>query len=146
MAAPTAWEVHDLVKEKLAKKLLDFVNDSFVIRLYTSGSDINTPADNDASATTSEVSNANGYSTGGTATTGSVSESAGTTTVDFTDASWNANTSGITARYAAIIDTTLTPDEIIAHCVLDGTPADVTAVSGKQFIVQFHSNGAFELV
>lgn len=146
MAAPTAWEVHDLVKEKMAKKLIDFSTDTHVVRLYTSASDISTPADNDASAATNELTTLDGYTAGGASTTGSVSESAGTTTVDFTDVSWNASGSGLTARYAAIINTQLTPDEIIAHCVLDGTPADVTAVSGKQFIVQFHSNGAFELV
>ena len=145
MAAADAWEVHDLVKEKMAKKLIDFSTDTHVVRLYSSSSDIGTVANNDASAATGELTTANGYTAGGTATTGSVVESAGTTSVDYTNTSWNATASGITARFAAIINTQLTPDEIIAHCVLDGTPADVTADSGFQFTIQFHGNGAFQI-
>ena len=146
MAAPSAWEIHDLVKEKLAKKLIDFVNDSFVIRLYTSASDVDTVANSDASTATNELTTADGYTAGGTATTGSVSESSGITTLDFTDVSWNATSTGITARLAAIVDTTLTPDEIIAHCVLDSAPADVLAAAGNQFIIQIHSGGALQIL
>ena len=146
MAAPEAWVVHDLVKEKMAKGLIDFSSDTMVVRLYTSASDIDTVADNDASAATNELGTANGYTAGGTSTTGSVADSAGTTTVDFTDVSWNATTAGMTARFAAIIDTQLTPDEIIAHSTLDATPADVTAIAGNQFTVQFHANGALQII
>ena len=145
MAAPGAWVVHDLVKDKFAKGELDFVNDTFKCRLYTSASDIDTVADNDASAATNELTTANGYTLLGAATTGSVSTTAGVATIDFTDISWNATASGITARFAAIVDETLTPDEIICHCVLDSTPADVTATSGQIFTIQIHSNGAIIL-
>jgi hypothetical protein len=146
MAAPSAWEVHDVVKDLLAKGSLDFVNDSFVVRLYTSASDVNDPAEGDATAVTNELTTANGYTAGGISTTGSVSSASGVTTVDFADVFWTANTSGITARYAAVIDTTTTPDAVIAHCVLDSAPADVTAAAGKQFMVQFHPNGLALLV
>jgi len=146
MAAASAWETHDLVKKKMAQKLLDFDNDAFVIRLYTSASDIDTIEDNDASAATNELTTLDGYTVGGASTTGSVSEVGGTTTLDFTDTSWNATGSGLTARFAAIIDTTLTPDEIIAHCVLDSTPADATAPSGNQFTVQIHSQGGIQII
>lgn len=147
MAAPSAWVVHDLVKLKMAQKLIDFDGgDSFVVRLYSSSSDIDTVADNDASAATGELTTLDGYTAGGAATTGSASQSAGTTTIDFTDVSWNASGSGLTARFAAIVDTTLTPDEIIAHSVLDSAPADVTAVSGNQFSVQIHSQGGIRLL
>ena len=146
MAAASAWETHDLVKSKMAQKLIDFDNDTFVIRLYTSASDIDTIEDNDASAATNELTTLDGYTLGGASTTGSVSQVSGTTTLDFTDVSWNATGSGLTARFAAIIDTTLTPDEIIAHCVLDSTPADVTATAGNQFTVQIHSQGGIQIV
>jgi len=146
MAAAGAWVTHNLVKQKMAQKLIDFDNDVFVVRLYTSASDINTVADSDASAATNELTTANGYTAGGYTVAGVVTESAGTTKIDFADATWSATGAGITARYAAIINTTLTPDEIIAHCELDATPADVTAPSGNQFLVQIHSNGAIQLI
>lgn len=142
MASPSAWVWHDLAKEKMLRAQIDYDADAFVCRLYTSASDISTTSNNNASTATNELGTANGYTAGGTSITCSVSQSGGSSSVSFTDATWNATGTGITARYAAIIDTTLTPDEIIAHCVLDSTPADVTAVSGKQFTVQFHSNGA----
>ena len=146
MAAASAWVTHNLVKKKMAEKLIDFENDTFVVRLYTSASDIATVTNNDASTATNELTTANGYTVGGAATFGSVVESAGTTTLDFSDASWTASGAGITARYAAIINTQLTPDEIIAHCILDSAPADVTAAAGNQFNIQMHSNGAIQLI
>jgi hypothetical protein len=147
MAAATAWEVHHKAKEKMAKADIDFDTAAFQVLLCTSAETVgNDPAENDASTLTNELGTANGYTIGGEATTPTVSESAGTTTVDFTDATWNATGAGITARYAVLIYTTTTPDEIIAHTVLDGTPADVTAANGNQFKVQFHANGAFQIV
>jgi hypothetical protein len=146
MAAPSAWIVHDLVKEKLANAEIDFGANAHVVRLYSSSSDIDTVEDNDASAATGELTTANGYTAGGAATTPSVTQAAGTTTVDFTDVSWSATAAGITARFAAIVNTALTPDEIIAHCVLDSAPADVTAPSGNAFNINFHSQGGFQLI
>lgn len=142
MAAPSAWIFHDKAKEKAFTGDIDYATDAFVMRLYASTSDIDTVADNDASTATDELSSGNGYSAGGTSLTPTVSEAGGVVTLDSsTDASWSATGAGITARFAAIICTTTTPDEIIAHCVLDNTPADVTAVAGKLFVVQFHANG-----
>jgi hypothetical protein len=146
VAAAGAWELHDLAKQKMLTGLIDFDSDSFVCRLYTSASDIGTVANNDASTATNELGTANGYTAGGTAITCSVDETSGIVSVNFTDANWSASGAGITARFAAVIDTTLTPDEIVAHCLVDATPADATAAAGNQFIVQFHANGMFQFV
>jgi hypothetical protein len=146
MATAEAWVMHGPAKEKIVTGLVDFDGDAFVVRLYTSTSDIDDPTLNDASAITNELTTANGYTVGGTATSCTVSEVSGLVTVDFSDASWDASGGGITARYAALIDTTLTPDEVVAHSTLDTTPADVSAAAGNKFIVQFHSNGLFQLV
>jgi len=142
--AATAWVVHDKAKEKALIGEVDYDSDTFVVRLYLSTSGITTTTVSDASSEDSdEVTNANGYTTGGEATTCTVTETAGTTKVDFTDAVWNATSSGITCRYAALVDTTLTPDEVIASCSLD--TSDVTASAGNQFTVQFHADGAFQV-
>ena len=145
MASPTAWSFHDLAKKKMLIGDLDFDGDAFAVRLYSSGSDIGTDANNDASTATNELTTLDGYIAGGTTVNCTVNEAGGTVDIDFTDATWNASGSGLTARFAALIDTTLTPNEIVAHCTLDSTPADVTAAAGKQFTVQFHSSGAGQL-
>lgn len=146
MAAASAWEVHDLAKQKMLIGEIDFDANAFVVRLYTSASDIDDPTLNDASLVTNELTTANGYTAGGTSVTCTVSQASGIVTVDFTDASWDASGAGITARFAALIDTTLTPDEIVAHTLLDSAPADVSASANNKFVVQFHANGMFQLV
>lgn len=146
MATASAWELHGPAKEKMVTGLLDFDTNSFVVRLYTSTSNIDDPAISDATTLTGELTTANGYTVGGTATTCTVSETSGLVTVDFTDASWDASGAGIVARFAGLIDTTLTPDEVVAHALLDSADADVSASAGNKFIVQFHSNGLFQLV
>jgi hypothetical protein len=145
MALPSPWLVHDEVKEKMLKSQINFGTDAFVVRLYESTSDIDTLADNDASAATDELTTTAGYTAGGTATTCTVSQSASVLTVDFTNVSWNITGAGITCRFAAIIDTTLTPDEIVAHCTLDSAPADVSAADTEELQIQFHASGAFQL-
>lgn len=146
MAASSAWEVHDLAKEKMAIGEIDFDADSFVVRLYTSASNVNETTRADASTATNELTTLDGYTAGGAAIACTVTEAGGIVDVDFADVQWSASGAGLTARYAAVIDTTTTPDEIVAHCVCDGTPADVTAPSGNLFKIQFHTNGLFQIV
>ena len=141
MAGPGAWVVHDKWKEKTLNGTLDGDSNAYVVRLYTSGTNISTVTLADASTATNEVANGNGYTTGGTSVTPSVSEASGVTKLDITDPSWNATGSGITARYAALINTTATPDEVVAHCLLDSADADVVAAAGNTFTIQIHSNG-----
>lgn len=144
MAAASAWEVHDTAKLKMFRGQVDLDTNTYVVRLYSSTSDVNDVTHSDASTVTNELTTANGYTAGGTSITITTSQTSGLVTIDSTDASWNATGAGITARYAAVVDTTLTPDELVAHCVLDATPADVTASSGNVFRVQIHANGIFQ--
>lgn len=147
MAVAEAWVMHGPAKEKLCLGGINFGTDLYVVRLYTSAETVaNDPAQSDATTTTNELTTLNGYTLGGTATTATVSEISGLVTVDCTDVSWDASGAGLTARYAALINTSTTPDEIVAHSTLDSAPADVSASAGNKFIVQFHSNGLFQLI
>jgi hypothetical protein len=141
----SAWVVHDKWKQKLHKGDVDTDSDTFVCRLYTSASNISTASLADASTATNELSTANGYTAGGETVACTVSESGGTTTFDVADAQWTASGGSITARYAAIVDTTLTPDEVVAHCVLDNSPADVTATDGNTLTVAMNASGVYEM-
>lgn len=139
--AASAWVVHDKAKQKMLNGTLDLDTDLMEMRLYTSASNISTASLSDASTATNEVAGGTGYAAD--ALTVTVTESAGTTTVDSTDGQWTAAGGSITARYAAIIDTSATPDEVICHCQLD--TGDVTATDGNTFTVQINASGVFTL-
>lgn len=142
--AADAWVIHDRFKEFKGDNTIDMDNDTFVMRLYTSASNIATTSVGDATTATNEVANANGYTTGGvTLTSVTWSRAAGTVTFDSADAVWNASGGNIVARFAAIIDTTTTPDEVVCHSLLDNTPADVTATDGNSLTVQINASGIF---
>ena len=108
----------------------DLDSDSFKMALLTSASNIGASSTTYAGLT-GEVANANGYTTGGQAVTLGLS---GTTTVTVTGQSkvWTATGGSITARYAVIYEVS---GNVLAYCLLDSTPADVTATAGNTLTV-----------
>lgn len=95
---------------------------------------------------TNEHANANGYTTGGVAVTPSWTRSGGTITFDLADLApgWTASGGSITARYLVIyknatVNTIVKP--LLCVCVLDTTPADVTATDTNPFNVTFNVSG-----
>lgn len=82
-------------------------------------------------ALTNEVANGNGYTTGGATAASPVIAGGGATatiTFDTSNVSWTGSGAGFTARAAVIYDSTT--GDLIAYCLLDSTPADVTVASG----------------
>jgi hypothetical protein len=138
-----AWVFHDEAKQKLWDGTLDLDTDTLVIKLYLSTSNCATTSVSDASTLTNEVATAYGYTQGGkTLASVTVADSSGTTTFDAADpTAWTASGGSITARFAVIVDETATPDEVIAHALLDNTPADVTATTGNTFTITFNASG-----
>jgi len=114
--------------------------DSYKIALFQSTSNIGA-ASTTYAGLTNEVANAFGYTTGGIATTLSRS---GTTTVTFdvTDVSWTASGGSITARFAVLYEV---GGNVLAYCLCDSAPADVTATSGNLFSVINNVLGVFTL-
>ena len=98
---------------------------------------------------TNEHANANGYTTGGVALTGETwTRSGGTTTYDANDPVWTASGGSITARFAVIYaNATLNGivKPLLAVCLLDTTPADVTATTGNTFTITFNASGIIAL-
>jgi hypothetical protein len=81
---------------------------------------------------TNEVASANGYTTGGITVALLL---AGTTsvTVDFSaDPVWTASGGSITARFAVLY---AVGGAVLAYCLLDSTPADVTVTSGNTLTI-----------
>ena len=94
---------------------------------------------------TNEHANANGYTTGGVALTGVTWVRAGAvTTWDANDASWTASGGSIVARFAGIYRNATVNGIVkpaLCICLLDTTPADVTATNGNTFPVTMNASG-----
>ena len=119
----------------------DFDTDSFKVALFLSTSNIGA-ASTTYAGVTNEHAAANGYTTGGIAVTHTL---AGTTTVTVdwsTDPVWTASGGSITARFAVIYEVA---GDVLAYCLLDSTPADVTATTGNTLTVAAHASGIFTL-
>ena len=144
--AAGAWVVVDAIKERMGNAEINFDTDTFKVALYQSTSNIATTSD-DASALTNEVGTTNtGYTAGGYTVTPTWTRSTGTCKFDISDPTWTAGSANLTARFAVIIDTTPTPDRVVAYCLLDSTPADVTTTSGNTLTIQIdNTNGVFTM-
>lgn len=118
----------------------DLDTDSFKMALFLSTSNIGSGSTTYAGLT-NEHANANGYTTGGKALTPSLT---GTTTVtwDVDDQTWTASGGSITARFAVIYEV---GGNVLCYCLLDSTPADVTATDGNTLTVQINASGVFTL-
>lgn len=135
-----AWTLTNEGRTKLLDGTL-LSTDTYKVALFTSASNIGATSTTYAGLT-NEVANANGYTTGGVAATIALS---GTTTVifdDTVDPVWTASGGSITARFAVIYEVS---GHVLAFCLLDSTPADVTATDGNTLTIQISVSGIFTL-
>lgn len=115
--------------------------DSYKIALFLSTSNLSTSSTTYA-ALTNEHANANGYTTGGNSVTMSTTGTT-TLTVDTTDpAVWTASGGSIVARYAVLYEVA---GNVVAYCLLDSTPADVTVTTGNTLTITINASGVFTL-
>ena len=108
----------------------DIDSDTWKCSLFLSTSNIGAGSTTYAGVT-NEVANANGYTTGGVSIALGLS---GTTIITFTGATstWTASGGSITARFAVIYEV---GGNVLLYCLLDSTPADVTATNGNTLSV-----------
>jgi hypothetical protein len=140
--AASLWTFPDSARTDLLNGTFDLDTDTFLMALFLSTSNIGA-ASTTYAGLTNEHANANGYTTGGISL-GTLSLS-GTTTVtvdETTNPQWTASGGSITARYAVIYES---GGRVLCYCLLDDTPADVTATAGNTFTVTFHASGIFTL-
>lgn len=139
--AAGAWTFPDGARTRLLNGTFDIDTDSFKCALFLSTSNLGT-ATTTYAGVTNEHAAANGYATGGIAVTLTL---AGTTTVTVdiqTDPVWTAAGGSITARFAAIYEVA---GDVLCYCLLDSTPADVTATTGNTLTVAANASGVFTL-
>ena len=136
------WTFTDAGRTDLLNGTFDLDTDTFLMALFLSTSNIGA-ASTTYAGVTNEHSNANGYTTGGISL-GALTLS-GTTTVtvdETTNPVWTASGGSITARFAVIYES---GGRVLCYCLLDSTPADVTATDGNTLTVTFHASGIFTL-
>ena len=115
--------------------------DTFKMALLLSTSNIGA-ASTTYAGLTNEHANASGYTTGGISVDLTL---AGTTTVTAdiaTDPVWTASGGSIVARFAVIYEV---GGNVLCYCLLDATPADVTATTGNTLTVAAPASGVFTL-
>lgn len=148
MAAAGKWKLYEAAKLGIAEGLIDLDTHSFKIALFLSTSNANdlTLANAFLADLTFQVATAFGYTQSTKAVTLAVTQAAGTVTVDeTTNPSWTAAGGSITARFAVIYDDTHVSKAALCVCLLDATPADVTATDGNTFTITMSASGLFTL-
>lgn len=140
MAAGT-WTFTNAGRTSLLDGTFDVADDTYKMALFLSTSNIGSGSTTYAGLT-NEHANNNGYTTGGISVDLTLS---GTTTVTVdiaTDPVWTASSGSITARFAVIYEV---GGNVLCYCLLDSTPADVTATDGNTLTVAAHASGVFTL-
>lgn len=136
-----AWVFTNAGRTSLLNGTFDIDSDTWKMALFLSTSNIGAGSTTYAGLT-NEHANANGYTTGGISVTLTLS---GTTTVTVdvsTDPVWTASGGSIVARFAAIYEV---GGNVLAYCLLDSSPADVTQTTGNQLTVAISASGVFTL-
>lgn len=146
------WKFYEQAKVRMGNlTAVDFTSTSnWNMALFTSASNANTLSGNSVYGDlTSEVANANGYLTGGVNITGeSWTNASGTITFTMSNGIWTASGGSITARFAVIyknatVNSVVKP--LLCVCLLDTTPADVTATTGNTLTIAINASGVFTL-
>ena len=139
--AAGAWTFPNGARTDIADGTLRIATDTYKMALFLSTSNIGA-ASTTYAGVTNEHANANGYTTGGISVDLTL---AGTTTVTCdiaTDPVWTASGGSIVARFAAIYEVS---GNVLCYCLLDSSPADVTATTGNTLTVAAHASGVFTL-
>jgi hypothetical protein len=136
------WKLYDLAKKYIGDGTHDLDDTTnWKVALFTSASNANTLTVGTATYgdLTNEVANGNGYLTGGLALTGIAwTNAAGTISFACGSPVWTASGGSITARFAVIyrnatVNGIVKP--LLCVCLLDTTPADVTATTGNTLTI-----------
>lgn len=139
--AAGAWTFPDASRTSLLDGTFDVADDTYKMALFLSTSNIGA-ASTTYAGVSNEHANGNGYTTGGIAVDLTL---AGTTTVTVdiaTDPVWTASGGDIVARFAVIYEV---GGNVLCYCLLDSTPANVTATNGNTLTVAAHASGVFTL-
>lgn len=129
--AAGAWTFTNGGRTKLLDGTFDIDSDTWKCALFLSTSNIGA-ASTTYAGLTNEHASANGYTTGGIAVTFTLAGTTSVTASFATNPVWTASGGSIVARFAVIYEVS---GNVLAYCLLDSTPADVTATSGNTLTI-----------
>lgn len=138
LRARNQWKFHDDFVFKLGNKEIDLSNDNFELRLATSGSNVTDLSVGDATAVTNEVS-VTGYSPQIVKQTWV--QSGSNCSLDIKNPSITAYGADIIANSAYIVDTSLTPNLVVAHAHLNAAGTDETIPDGGTLMLEINDLG-----
>lgn len=125
--AAGAWTFTNGGRTSLLNGTFDIDSDSYKVALFLSTSNIGASSTTYAGVT-NEHSAANGYSTGGVAVTLGLSGTTTVTVAASASPSYTASGGSIVARFAVLYEVS---GNVLAYCLLDSAPADVTTTTGN---------------
>jgi hypothetical protein len=136
--AAGAWTFTNTARTKILNG--QFVStDTYKVALFLSTSNL-AVASTTFAGVTNEHAAANGYTAGGIAVGPLTLAGTTTVTIDFTtDPVWTASGGSIVARFACLYEV---GGDVLAFCLLDSTPADVTATAGNTLTISTPSGYA----
>lgn len=143
--AADAWITYGSYSEKVGNKEIDLGGDAFKMALVLSGYTPDPAADDEyADISAYEHAEGTGYTTGGAAMTGVTWTRSGRTSAFKASAvQWTASGGSLVARYAVIYDDTVAGKPLVAYCLLDNSPADVTVTDGNILKITPNAAGVF---
>lgn len=130
MAAGT-WTFTNGGRTKLIDGTFIIATDTWKCALFLSTSNIGA-ASTTYAGLTNEHANANGYTTGGIAVTFTLAGTTSVTASFATNPVWTASGGSIVARFAVIYEV---GGNVLAYCLLDSSPADVTVTTGNTLTI-----------
>lgn len=129
--AAGAWTFTNGGRTKLIDGTFDIDSDTWKCALFLSTSNVGA-ASTTYAGLTNEHASANGYTTGGIAVTFTLAGTTSVTASFATNPVWTASGGSIVARFAVIYEVS---GNVLAFCLLDSTPGDVTATSGNTLTI-----------
>ncbi len=147
--AADAWQVYEVFYEQIGNELHD-LNATDVIKMGLLLSGYTPALTTDltwATIDADEHANANGYTTAGAtvAATWAIA-AANTIRFDVADQVWTAAGGSIVARYAVLYNSSAGgTNDLIAYCLMDNAPANVTATDGNTLTVTINASGVFQI-
>lgn len=131
MGAPGPWTFTTSTRTDILNGANPLGSGSFKCALFLSTSNIATSSTTYA-ALTNEVANANGYTTSGIAVAFTLAGTSSVTASFTSNPVWTASGGSIVSRFGVVYKVS---GDVIAFCLLDSTPADVTATTGNTITI-----------
>lgn len=136
--ATSAWNKFDDFSEQLVRGVHDFDANVFKVVLANSAP---SASDTQLSQITTQLSTGGGYTSGGEATTISITVSGATTTVSGTEIVWTGTGAGFGPfRYAVLYnDSTTSPTDALIAWFDYGSPGITLVGAGETFTLKFNN-------